>query len=378
MAVRSYDLEGLRADGWFERVVANVPALARLCEGLGEALVALSLAAGFRVVSAGIDRASGEISSLQWVRDGDGGTEVSDSGTPEALRAAVLAAVLGDAEQTVAAAGELDVEAQRQLVGMRTLLLAPLFGLHLARLEVPDVEEPRVVVHHDRGEESVPLAQLRRFLRSRVIDVLQQAPRNRSVSIDLEQAERARQALHAGRYDEVVETLGPWVGPLMMYLRTPEGHALDEHTRAELAKALGVLGLALDRVGRGEESEETLRLAIQYAQDGPVAGEMYRTLARVLIAQSRRPESIALIRRALTLEPAVRELVPDLALGYIEAHRGVAAIGVLRGLRDEEPARREAVEAALRARYGDRYERYVAHMRGDAATSIETDETMHD
>ena len=47
MSGRAFGLESVRADGWFERVVGNVPALGRLCEALGEALVALSLVAGF-------------------------------------------------------------------------------------------------------------------------------------------------------------------------------------------------------------------------------------------------------------------------------------------------------------------------------------------
>ena len=45
MSTRRHPLDGVRADGWFDRVLAGVPALGRLCAGIGEALVALSLVA---------------------------------------------------------------------------------------------------------------------------------------------------------------------------------------------------------------------------------------------------------------------------------------------------------------------------------------------
>lgn len=363
MNVRSYDLDIIRADGWFERVVTSVPALGRLCESLGEALVALSLVAGFRIVSAGIDRATGEVTTLQWVRDAEG-SEVTDSGPPDALRSEVMAALLGDADSVVELSDVPDPGELRDCVGPRYVLLAPLFGMTLLRLDVePDSEEPRLVLVHERGQETVALRQFRRFLRSRVIDVLQQQ-RARSVAIDLEQAEVARDDFEAGRYDDVVSRLGPWVSPLLMYLRTPEGAALDPKTRADLGRALGILGESLHLLGRSEEGEETLRLAVQYAHDGPAAGELYRTLARLLIATGRRVESIGLIRRALTLEPAVRELVPDLALGFLAANRAVAALGVLRELRSSgvEAAVIEPIEQELRERFGDHLTRFDAHL----------------
>ncbi len=363
MSARAYDLDAIRSDGWFERVVTSVPALGRLCESLGEALVALSLVAGFRIVSAGIDRGTGEVTTLQWVRDSDG-NEVTDSGPPDALRSEVMAALLGDADSVVELSDVPDAGELRECIGARYVLLAPLFGLTLLRLEAsPEADDPKLVLAHERGQEAVPLRQFRRFLRSRVIDVLQQQ-RARSVAIDLEQAEVAREDFEAGRYDEVVARLGPWVAPLLMYLRTPEGAALEPKTRADLGRALGVLGESLHLLGRSDEGEETLRLAVQYAHDGPAAGELYRTLARLLIATSRRVEAIGLIRRALTLEPAVRELVPDLALCFLAANRAVAALGVLRELRASgaDTSVTDPIEAELRERLGAHMERFEAHV----------------
>lgn len=370
---RTYDLEPVRADGWFDRVTANVPALGKLCDGLGEALVALSLAAGFRIVSASIDRLDNKVSSVQWVREGEDSPEAGNQGPPEALRAAVLAALLGDADEVLVVPHEPDQTALRGAIGLRYILLAPLFGIVLRRLTVDAQGEAHLLVSHDRGEEMVPLRHLRRYLRSRVIDALQ-PPRSRSVAIDLEEAERAHAALRSGRYDEVVGRLGGWISPLMMYLRTPEGASVDPGTRAELARALGCLGDALRHLNRAEEAEEVLRLGSQYAQDGAAAAELYRALARVLIARNRRAESIGLIRRALSLEPAKTELLPELALGFLAAERGTAALGVLRELQaqrspDADPARVEAVRASLVEYFGDDLARYEDFVTPEAAAS---------
>ncbi len=361
---RTFALDGVRSDGWFERVVSNVPALARLCEGIGEPLVALALVAGFRIVSAGLDRVTSEVTTLQWVRDGSDGTEVNDAGPPDGLRSEVMAALLGDADVLAELPDDADDATLRSFVGTRYVLLAPLFGITLRTLTVASPEDARLVVAHDGAEESVGLRQLRRFLRSRVIDVLQ-SQRKSTVAIDLEQTEVARVAFMAGRYDDVVGRLGGWISPLMMYLRTPEAAALEPRTRAELGQALGLLGESLDRLGRSDEGEETLRLAIQYAQDGPAAAELYRALARVLVGRGRRSESIGLIRRALTLEPAVRDLLPDLALGFIETRRAVAAIACLREMHSAgmEGARVDAVDTALRDYFGTAYDTLLGHLK---------------
>jgi hypothetical protein len=86
----------------------------------------------------------------------------------------------------------------------------------------------------------------------------------------------------------------------------------------------------------------------------------------VLIARNRRAESIALIRRALSLEPAHTELLPDLALGFLAATRGTAALGVLRELQgaEVEPARLEAVRSALQERFGDDLARFEGAVSG--------------
>ncbi len=352
-AAREIELDGVRADGWFDRVIAGVPALDRLCTSLGDALVALSLAAGFKIQNASVERTTGEVAQLTWVREDASGAETSGAGPPASLRTEVLAALIGEAESTadVPESGD-DPDRVRAFIGQRYLLLAPLFGLTLRRLLIDPEGEPRVVASHDGIDEIVSVKQLRRFLRSRVVEALQGA-RGRGVHIDLEQARIARVAFDEGRYEEVVGRLAAWVAPLMLYHRTPEGAALDSGTRADISRALGVLGQTFHKLGRGDESEEAMRLAVQYAHDSPAAAETYRTLARTMMAEGRFGEAIAPLRRAMSVEPESRDGLIELVQCFVQTKRAVAALGVLRvararGVDADACARADAeVRAAL-------------------------------
>lgn len=330
-----YDLEAVRSDGWFDRVVASVPALERLCSVLGEPLMALALAAGFRVQTATVDRTTEQLTELTWVREEPGGGDGPErSGEPLTLRTEVLAALLGEPEPALTALPETpDEAALRAYIGPRYVLLAPLFGLALRKLFVyGGGVEPRVSVFHDGIEEVVALKQLRRFLRGRVIDALQSG-NGRAVSIDLEQVEVARNALAAGRPEEVIARLSPWVAPLTLYHRTPEGASLDSRVRGELCRALATLGEAFGRLGRTDESEEALRLAVQYAHEGVAAAETFRVLARMLIVQERYGEAIAPLRRVLALDPTVIDVMVDLSECFVKVGRAVPAYGCLREAR---------------------------------------------
>lgn len=353
---RRISLEAVRADGWFERVLAGVPALVRVCDALDEPLVALSLAAGLRIVSAAIDRTTGEITSLEWVRDRDG-TEETHTGSPDALRAMVLS-TLTAYEPLAEGLTEDDPDAARSWIGAYDLLLAPLFGLQLVALEFDDATAPAVWVVHEHGEERVPYPQLRGFLRGRVAEVLRSQHR-RGVAIDLDKARVAREALDAGRFDEVIELLGGWVPALMLYLRTPEGASMEPAKRAEIARALRVLGSALHAVSRELEAEETLRLGVQWAQDGEGAAELYFALAGLLSGLGRWAESIGPLRRAKGLGVASEKVDAPLARAFIEAGRVVAAVPLIESLSEDDPAKSE-LDRRLRDTLGDELSRWRA------------------
>jgi len=331
MSTRRHPLDGVRADGWFDRVLGGVPALGRLCAGIGEALVALSLVAGYRIISASVDRTTNAVSELQWVRDVPGGTEVQGSGTPDELRDEVII-VLTEDEETTALRGRVDDDALRAVVGMRTILLAPLFGIDMRAVLIGDAGT-LLALGADDGEVEVPLPEVRKFLRARVVEVLR-AARPRTVAVDLAQLDAVREAGDEGRDDDVLSVMAPQFAALVAFLRTPDGAAMGPEGRAVVARALVALGRSLMRIERMDECGDALRLAAQYAQDGPAAPEVYLCLGESLLASGRAAEAIGPLRRATALDPSLRpKVLPLLARCYLDTGRAVAAAGLIESLR---------------------------------------------
>lgn len=370
---RRIDLSAARADGWYERVVASFEPLERLTQRLGDGLVALSLAAGFRIATVQSDRLAGAVVELRWWRerapiDSPEAASAEPVGDPvggpvAALRTAVLASLVGDAEpQSEPVTEESDAAALRAFIGPRTTLLAPLFGLSLRELRLQPESEPRVVVAHDGIEETVPLKQLRRFLRQRVVEVLQAESGRGQVAIELAQAELAQKALEEGRPEEVVARLISWLAPLSVFHRTADGQALDRATRAKLARALGTLAAAFGQLRRTDERHEVLRLSLQYALDGDAAPELYLSLANAMIDEGRHAEAIGPLRRALALGGDPRQVLPVLAWAFLRAGRVVAALGCARALR-EQGSSDEALERAIRDGLGSSLVGFESWMR---------------
>ncbi len=384
---RVIDLEGVRADGWYEQLVESVPSLEKLSTSLGDVLLALSLAAGFRIQTANTDRLTGALAELQWsfqppidipdASDSHGDALIS-RGTVATLRAAILATLVGEAEPSVHSLRSNEPSDIRAFLGLRSVLLAPLFGLTLRELRLAHdkTEEPRLVIAHDAVEEVVALKQFRRFLRQRVVEILQGDSGRGQVAIDLNQADLARAALEQNRPEETVARLMSWVGPLTMFHRTAEGQALEPVTRAKLARALGALATAYGRLERRDEQQETMRLALQYAHDGDAASELYFNLGVSLLEETRFAEAIAPLRRALSLGAAPSKILPKLSVAFARSGRAVAGVGCLlrAKLLQSDPAAIGEAEHVLRLALGPSYTTLNEWMTAHPAVDQETTE----
>ncbi|MDP3278969.1 MAG: hypothetical protein Q8Q09_27500 [Deltaproteobacteria bacterium] len=381
---QTIDLSQIAADGWYDQLVDSSPALARLATALGDGLLALSLVAGFRIESAVTERTTEALQELRWhksqelsptlaslteelrvSRDQDPATtpaQVNFRGPIATLRTEVLASLVGEAESAVSAEDvSRSPETLRAFIGARSALLAPLFGLGLRTLRLSAEGDARVVVAHDNIEEVVPLKQLRRFLRQRVVEVLQQSAGRSQVAIELAQADLAQIALDEGRPQEVVARLISWIAPLSVYHRSPEGQALDPSVRARLARALGALAQAYGQLGRLDEQHETLRLSLQYALDGEAAGPLFLALGHTFLSQARFGEAIGPFRRARTLKVDEALVLPPLARALHGAGRSVAALACVRSL-STRTAEDDALLQTLHDALGEPASALDAHM----------------
>jgi hypothetical protein len=361
---RTVSLAGVRADGWLDRLIEEREGLGQIADVVGRAFVAFGFVAGVRISGLAGDLSAPE-STLVDFHVGDDPDE-QRLGLNE-FRRRLAAALLSDDHlpPTLPEPGDeggYDDALLQAFLGPQTLLLAPVFGLRLEALVVGDEASPRVVVALDEEpgvdgagapESDAPATEPAKApetpgappapspggsarvtlgiedLRERIRDEIQQEVERvratSAVSIDLSVLPAAEAALASGDPSRTIALLGAWPGPLMMLLRTPQAASLAPEVRVTLARALGYLGTAYVETGRFDWSEEVLRLGIQFVQEGPGSGDLYRRLGECFAAQERLGEAIGPLRRAVALGVPEPQVLFLLARAYASLGRHVAA-----------------------------------------------------
>jgi hypothetical protein len=347
---RIIDLDDVRADGWFERLASQNEAFEQLCEVVGQRFVAFSIIAGVRITALSIDQRVPDASLVDFVLGETGQEQRLSLGE---FRRRLVAAILSrDPPPPEELQGDMDSDDIQELIGFRYVLLAPLFGVELRELHVGStIEESRVLCRVGEEEEIVPLETLKQALRERVRAEVDRSSTGSPFSIDLAVIPEVQEAADADDHDRVVELLGAWPGPLSLLLRTAEGQRLSADVRETLARSLGHLGTAYAETGRTEWAGEVLRLGIQWAQDGPVAGDLFRRMGVASVAGGRHGQAIGLLRRALSLGVDPKDVVPHLCRSYAARGKYVAAMlcaeeAVALGENDDETDRIMEVAAA--------------------------------
>jgi hypothetical protein len=316
-------LEAIRTDGWFERMGEGIGSFQALCDIVGAHFFAYAMITGARITSLTVDRRSPDNTLVEFIVGGD---DVDiDTADVQRLSLSEFRMRLVNALVTEEPIGppprrETDIEAVQFHIGVRYLLLAPLYGYALRELSV-DEDGSRIKLFHDGVEELYSLGAFRARLRTHVREELERVARPQSRSaIDLTRFTEAEQAAARGDHVRVLELLGTWPAPLAIFLRTPEGQTITPETRALIANALGLLGSACVSLGEIGKGEEVLRLAVQYAGDGSAAANVYFRLGDAMMLDGRSGEAIAPLRRAANLGAAGDQVWPLLAQAF--AHRG--------------------------------------------------------
>ncbi|HET9957727.1 MAG TPA: hypothetical protein VFQ61_24685 [Polyangiaceae bacterium] len=344
-------LEAIRTDGWFERMGEGIGSFQALCDIIGARFFAFAMITGARITSLTVDRRSPENTQVEFVVGGeDASLDPSDT---QRLSLAEFRARLVEALVTEEPLGPpprraTDIEAVQLHIGVRYLLLAPLYGYALRELTV-DEDGSEIRLLHDGVEELYPIGSFRARLRTHVREELERLGRSQSRSaIDLTRVAEAEQAASSGDHIRVLELLGAWPAPLAIFLRTVEGQTLPQDTRALIARALGLLGTACVMLGESGKGEEVLRLAVQYAGDSSAAADVYLRLGDAILGDARPGEAIAPLRRAANLGAPGEQVWPLLAQAFAERQRWLAAYAaVLEGRAAGAPA--EILEQVLEA-----------------------------
>jgi len=333
---RVFGLDAVRTDGWFERIGEGIGSFQALCEIVGEAFFAFSMITGARITALTVDRRTPDNTIVDFVV-GAASEDDADPDEPQRLTLAdfrhrLVGALLTDDVHATAPQSEGDVEGLQQHIGVRYLLLAPIYGYSLRKLIVRG-NVSLLVCLHDGEEETLELVEFRARVRAHIREELERAQMGQRSAIDLTKVGEAELAAEKGEHARVLQLLAAWPAPLAIFLRTPEGQMLAPEARSLIAKGLGLLGTACVELGESAQGEEVLRLGIQYAQDGPIASELFRRLGSAMLATERPGEAIGPLRRAISLGAQPKQVWPMLTKAYLARERYLAALTCLREAR---------------------------------------------
>ena len=335
---RVFPLESIRTDGWFERIGEGIGSFQALCDIVGPRFFAFAMITGARITALTVDRRSPENTMVDFVVGAGGDADISPADaqrlTLADFRRRLVNALVQEEPMGLPPTRATDVEALQMHVGVRYLLLAPLYGYSLRQLTVSD-SESRIDLLHDGIEESYQLTAFRARLRTHVREELDRVQRGGGRgAIDLSRVPEAQKAADAADHVKVLELLGAWPAPLAIFLRTPEGQMLGPDARATIARALGLLGSSCIALGESEKGEEVLRLAVQYAGDGPAASEIYTRLGNAMIEDGRPGEAISPLRRAANLGADGHLIWPALARAFFARERYLASLAAILEAKD--------------------------------------------
>ncbi len=345
---KQFPLDALRTDGWFERIGEGIGSFQALCEIVGERFFAFSIIVGARITALTIDRRSPDQTLVDFVV---GSAETDGDLEPQRLtladfRRRLVGALLVEEEKTAPVPErDTDVEAIQLFIGVRYLLLAPLYGYSLVSLGMQGGSDAaELSVLHDGVEEKFDLDGFRLRVRSHVREELDRVATGARSAIDLSKVAEAEACALRKEWPKVIALLGTWPAPLAIFLRTPEGQMLAPEARGLIAKGLGLLGSACVHLGEIEQAEEVFRIGIQYAQEGMAAAELFRRLGEALLINERPGEAIGPLRRALAFGGLPQEVLPPLARALIRRGRYVAAFVCLKDALAAGAPEKELVE----------------------------------
>jgi hypothetical protein len=346
---REFDLDAVRTDGWFERIGEGIGSFQALCEIIGERFFAFSIIVGARITALTVDRRNPDLSLVDFVvglGDAEDGLEPQRLTLADFRRRLVGALLVEDDKPAPQPTRDTEIEVIQLYIGVRYLLLAPLYGYSLRKLQL-EGEGGQLVVLHDGVEERHDLDALRFRIRALVREELERVTSGSRNAIDLSKVTEAEAAALRKDWARVVQLLGTWPAPLAIFLRTPEGQLLTADARALIAKGLGLLGSACVHLNEIEQAEEVFRIGIQYAQEGVAAADLFRRLGEALLQNDRPGEAIGPLRRALAFGGAAGEVMPPLARAFIRRRKWVAAYACLRDALEAGVSERDLAEELL-------------------------------
>jgi tetratricopeptide (TPR) repeat protein len=343
--VQVFPLDAVRTDGWFERIGQGIGSFHALCDIVGERFFAFSMITGARITALTVARRNPDQTLVDFMVGAEGDeidADVQRLTLPD-FRRRLVAALLAEGPSAPAPSRDTDLEALQLHIGVRYLLLAPLYGYSLRSLRVEEGRSTLQVLIDGR-ETPFELQSFQQRIRAHVREELERASSGQKSTIDLAQVAEAEIAAIAGDWSRVLSLLGTWPAPLAIFYRTPEGQALSPEASSLIAKGLGLLGTACVKLGEMERAEEIYRLGVQYAQDPSSSADIFTRLGEGLLSGGRAGEAIGALRRAAALGASTKVIQPLLARAFLRRNRFVASYACIRSALDAGVAQSDLAE----------------------------------
>src|SRR5882672_4712678 len=208
---REFELDAVRTDGWFERIGEGIGSFQALCEIIGDRFFAFSIIVGARITALTVDRRNPELSLVDFVvgtRDSEDGLEPQRLTLADFRRRLVGALLVEEDKRAAEPTRETETEVVQLFIGVRYLLLAPLYGYSLRKLVLDgdgtsavapgrgpeDGTAPQLVVLHDGVEETHDLDAFRFRVRGLVREELERVATGTRSAIDLSKVTEAEAA----------------------------------------------------------------------------------------------------------------------------------------------------------------------------------------
>ncbi len=185
---RELDLDAIRTDGWFERIGEGIGSFQALCEIIGERFFAFSIIVGARITALTVDRRNSDLSLVDFVvglSDTDEALETQRLTLADFRRRLAGALLVDDDKPAPEPTRETEIEAIQLYIGVRYLLLAPLYGYSLQKLFLDGADGARLVLLHDGVQETHSVDAFRLRIRALIREELERVGTASRGAIDL-------------------------------------------------------------------------------------------------------------------------------------------------------------------------------------------------
>ncbi len=321
-------MANVRADGWFEQLSLKIENFADISAIMGERFLAYSFILNIQIHSLTVDPLSNSNTAVYFTL-GDDREQTLSLGE---FKLRVVQAMIIESRTTAIPKLSLTDEEAATILGIKTLLAAPLFNISFDKFIVANLDPkiPSWIVTYTRDGKFYAeyLSEFKERFKSLIrsdLTGMAESP----FTLDLTAVPRAREAANRGDYSTVIQILDAWPGLLSLLHRSPVATSLDETQAALIGEGVSLLAEATEMDGRVQWAEELYRLGLQFVKDTWEASGLMLNLGRILVNKDSFGEAIGLLRRALFLGQNEREILPLLGHSFLKQGKVVAARALL-------------------------------------------------